>query len=857
MLALLLHNNASMAVFGLSPAHKTRNFMQSTPYQWSDDDSSLLPPRTMGGSRNTVGTQQAARSRKSVLYRNTTKSAASVQLSKKIPKVIPKLSDVMSSATAQDFLGEIDVDPVPRRIDQADRNTPADQIKSRVRDSSKNFKMNRNPGNLPVRTEPTITGEPWKASFAVSKKTQGELKAVEASFSNTKKPLQKAVAVLTTLLKTPPERCNEANVVCALTISAKTMTVDIEITESFRNSLLQTLDVLHELVLDERLNARQLCNAVWAIGKHFNRIDDLLPAPPQRMALSSDSNRGMAESWSLQVDEANPEKRLESTVDMIADQLAKMLTSRTKKPPKVGEICMASWAYGVLRHRRRPPGWDGPPQLGRLPPSEKIFVPRNRDSITFEQWMTGEEVLNSDSAGSLFDAIGEFLCQKQNDAEDMGEVMLANCSWSEIANVAWAYASHGHCRTASAEKIMIAIARETTWRLQLAQGIANPNFLPRDIAQVVWSIGTLQSDNFRLGDDLVALIDAIASRWKVHEKSEFFLNWSNADLVQLAIAMAHARIDHQALINSLYDEALRRVRVLKTPRGFQSWEVSVLLWVQARLYLKQPQGQVFIDFARETPNWILQQVDGANSMEQVGIGPQEQANLAWALTVLEAYDEPASVALLKRIFDKTSSRKNEYMQLEHAHQLWQALYLMKSECPEAVQNVPDWFHDFLKEKWSVEKARPKTSSARHRSLSQCLDLMGVAHYNEHDEDIDVAIVLKDSSAWTHKATKENHENASHKVAVEFDGPNHFTRENTLGKPRALGHTVLKYRLLKKQGWTVVRVPYYEFDKIPFWASMERQRYLQRLLKTHPNMHFSNNDVSEYKVIVPNRITRFD
>ena len=38
-------------------------------------------------------------------------------------------------------------------------------------------------------------------------------------------------------------------------------------------------------------------------------------------------------------------------------------------------------------------------------------------------------------------------------------------------------------------------------------------------------------------------------------------------------------------------------------------------------------------------------------------------------------------------------------------------------------------------------------------------------------------------------------------------------------PRVLGHTVLKYRLLKKKGWTVVRIPYYEFDKIPFWASM--------------------------------------
>jgi very-short-patch-repair endonuclease len=67
-----------------------------------------------------------------------------------------------------------------------------------------------------------------------------------------------------------------------------------------------------------------------------------------------------------------------------------------------------------------------------------------------------------------------------------------------------------------------------------------------------------------------------------------------------------------------------------------------------------------------------------------------------------------------------------------------------------------------------------------------------------------------------------------KLAVEFDGPNHFTRQKQAASPfekpetpRALGHTVLKYRLLKKQGWIVVRVPYYEFDRIPFWASMVR------------------------------------
>lgn len=43
----------------------------------------------------------------------------------------------------------------------------------------------------------------------------------------------------------------------------------------------------------------------------------------------------------------------------------------------------------------------------------------------------------------------------------------------------------------------------------------------------------------------------------------------------------------------------------------------------------------------------------------------------------------------------------------------------------------------------------------------------------------------------------------------------------------------------------------------FILSQERQRYLQRLLKTHADIRFSDVDISEYKPIVPNRKTRFD
>lgn len=784
------------------------------------------------------------------------------RLGQEMLKGVPKLPVVMPNITVQDLAGDIDA-VSSKTHSQIQPSIPVNPIERKSRTNTTKSPTNQKQTKKLNKFIPVTNGEPWKASFAVSQNTQAELKAVEAKFSNSRQQLQKATAVLSTLLTTPPERCNEANVVCALTISAKSMTANTQVTEEFRSLLFQTIDILHNLVLQEKLAPRQLCNAVWAIAKHVHRIENLLPPPPQKVPLSSDKYRGVAESWSFHLDDESPEKRLDHTVDMIADQLTKRLTTSAKKPPKLGEISMATWAYGILRQRRRPPGWDGPPQLGRLPQSEVTLAPRQNNLITFEQWATEEQVVRVDdtldSAGYFFDAIGGYLCQEQVETENHGKLVLANCTWSELANLAWAYASHGQCRTPASEKLLISIAKETTWRLRLVQDKNSGNFLPRDIAQVVWSVGILQSDNFRLGDDLVALIDTIANRMLVEGNRESFQKWSNADLVQLAVSMAHARIDHQELLKAVYEESLRRVQFFDDTQGFHTWEISVLLWVQARLYLKQSQSQVFSDFTRVAPNWLLNKIQGVTSMDRVGIGSQERANLAWSLTVLEAYDTPASVELLQRIFEEASSsgRKSEFIQLEHAHQLWQALYVMEFEYPEAVQNVPVWFRDFLKEKWSIEKSRRKTSSARHRSLSQCLDLMGVAHYNEHDEDIDVAIVLKDNTVWTHKATRDDQGDAVLKVAVEFDGPNHFTREDTRGKPRALGHTVLKYRLLKRQGWAVVRVPYYEFDKIPFWASMERQRYLQRLLKTHANIRFSEVDISEYKVIVPNRKSRFD
>lgn len=536
---------------------------------------------------------------------------------------------------------------------------------------------------------------------------------------------------------------------------------------------------------------------------------------------------------------------------------------------------MASWAYGKLRPRVTPPGWEIPPQLGTLPNAKKEAekLVRTTSMITFEQWGTfggsnnkktnkdGEDGEDSslpseNIIGRLFDSIGAALCRSpaamgivdttndggNNNAptKDYGSC-LETCSWSELANVGWSFASHGRSKSRESQMLLQGLAREASYRLEVG-GDAMKDFLIRDIAQLLWALGTLQADNFRLAGDLVDLVEVLSNYLRLGEKGPSFgrgrrlLRWSCADLVQVALSLAHARIDELNLLRAIYEESHHRL--LEEAHNdfndhdgrssFRPWEVSILLWAQARLFLKEEQGHQFEEFAADAPKFFLSALSRKRpTLTECGIGAQEQANIVWSLTVLERHQSPEAIEVINRIFHEAATTCNDQhmIQLEHAHQLWQAYFLLEEESPECVANVPTWFADYLKDKWTLEKARGKLSSARHKSLSQTLNLMGVRHFNEHDEDIDVAIVLKRDASWTHETDNDDDNNLGRQVsvAVEFDGPNHFTREKDETDksihPRALGHTVLKYRLLKKQGWTVVRVPYFEFDKIPFWASM--------------------------------------
>ena len=786
-----------------------------------------------------------------------------------IPDQLPSLSEVYSASKPS----------VPKANDKTPKRKPnmrAAQKRQRPSNSptgnNSNSQQSTNNKNNKSDNSSTImhTRGPWLASFHTSRQTQQRIQ--QAGRQNTQwSPSRRATYVLKTLLEqTPVEHANAANLVCALCLSAKLRGSfsSSKDANQLRQYLWQAVAVLRELNRKHQLSARQICNAAWALAKHADRDPTFLPAPA--VTLSAESHFGTAEEWSLDFSAAQ-------VVDAAIDELATELADRLQHDPwvaKEGELCMACWAYGVLRARQRPAGWKWAPKVGnavgvQLPQSS------NSDALRFEQWQGSslsssgavtDECSDLDPPGPtdlLLNRIAFSLCQYVVPNTTDAPLRLQTCRWSELSHIAWAHASHGWSCSGASEGLLLAVATEAAQRLKKPGKHLEPP-LSRDMAQLVWSFGVLQTDNFRLTAGLLELLDGVTAFTQFPSPSIVrpFAAWSCPDIVQVPLALAHARIDNQDLLRELYSEAKDRIESSssRNARSLHAWEISILLWAQARLHLTSEQGTIFEDFAADAIDFLLAAAKKEGGWNSIGIGAQEQANLIWSLTVLEKFRSSKSIRLLQELFlaSQEECRKTGMIQLEHAHQLWQALFLLEEEAPRSIEGTETWFRDTLEAKWLQEKARPKVSSARHQSLSKTLTDMGVAHFNEHDEDIDVAIVLKRAASWTHETDRMSLDGAM-RVAVEFDGPNHFTRildTSSRQAPRPLGHSVLKYRLLKRQGWTVVRVPYYEFDRIPFWASMERQRYVQRLLKTHSDLRFSSVDISEYKPPVANRQSRF-
>jgi very-short-patch-repair endonuclease len=180
---------------------------------------------------------------------------------------------------------------------------------------------------------------------------------------------------------------------------------------------------------------------------------------------------------------------------------------------------------------------------------------------------------------------------------------------------------------------------------------------------------------------------------------------------------------------------------------------------------------------------------------------QDVANALWALATLgwQAITETAAgfqQVVEELLCDNWSLQLStaHLSQLLQAHLASQFLGLGWISLPQSILH--------LAVKAYREQAQKVTVSKGQREVGECLRRLGVSHQLECITadglfSIDLAVVDR-------------------RIAIEFDGPSHFTR-NTL---EPLGHTRLRDRLLSAMGWRVVSIPFFDWGRLQQPAQMD-------------------------------------
>ena len=201
---------------------------------------------------------------------------------------------------------------------------------------------------------------------------------------------------------------------------------------------------------------------------------------------------------------------------------------------------------------------------------------------------------------------------------------------------------------------------------------------------------------------------------------------------------------------------------------------------------------------------------GALEAAAVRVAPsmnaQEVANTIWGLATLGWQASSDLSAVLEQLVEAFAHERGlVQLSTEHLSQLLQA-HLASQFLGLGLITLPSSMLEVAVKTYR-EQARKVTVSNGQREVGQSLCRLGIPHELECITadglfSIDLAIMDR-------------------RIALEFDGPSHFTR-NTL---EPLGHTRLRDRLLSAMGWHVVSIPFFEWDRLH--QTEQRDAYVER------------------------------
>lgn len=402
---------------------------------------------------------------------------------------------------------------------------------------------------------------------------------------------------------------------------------------------------------------------------------------------------------------------------------------------------------------------------------------------------------------------------------------LREHSTRQLADVAWAFATADE-RSPDLFELVVRLASK---RLH--------QFRPRPLASLLWALAEADIHAPSLFE--AGAFEAVATNAPAKLLQEVGLKV----LTDLLWAFASAGVDAPALFDAAAENVLTAIR-----DGVVSWndQVGRLLWAFAASRVRAPDlfdaigeavphllpqlsprsvSQLAWAFAHDASGDAAKLLFGAMATAPLSLASfslREVSDVAWALAVTSHSEQALHVACCERVaalLREKPRRAADSLTLAQLH-TWQICCMVELQRPSLL--LPE------EERETCRRALDaKPPSGRILALQESVASALAAHKVTFERSLRLPEGYVLGIAIL-----------EHKVALEVDGPLCFSMPDSLGLHRPTGGTFLRRRQLAALGWTVVSIPFFDWESLNGDSEFERA-YVGKRLAATASAHFTH------------------